>query len=112
MTSITPQRPSDRRAFETAIICALLLESDVVEAIFDEFWEEDGVQYDKAPGDLNSYTLGRIGRHNVVLAYLPDIGLRDSIRTTESFRASFLNIRLGLVVGVIMWRRSTATGLR
>lgn len=93
-------RPADRTAFEIAIICALRHESDAVEAVFDEFWEDDGHTYEKAPGDPNSYTVGRISRHNVVLAYLPGIGKASSASVTASFRASFPNIHLGLVVGV------------
>lgn len=34
-------RPTDRTAFEIAIICTLRTESDAVEALFDEFWEDD-----------------------------------------------------------------------
>src|SRR4051794_18008423 len=93
-------RPADRTAFEIAIICALRIESDAVEAAFEEFWEDDGHRYDKAPGDPNSYTLGRIGYHNVVLAYMPGMGKASSAAVAASFRASFPNIRLGLVVGV------------
>jgi hypothetical protein len=61
-------QPLDRNAFQIAIICALPVESDAVEAFFDEFWEEDNT-YGKAAGDSTAYTTGRIGRHNVVLAY-------------------------------------------
>ena len=93
-------RPTDRTAFEIALICALRIESDAVEAMFDEFWEDDDRGYDKAPGDPNSYTLGRIGRHNVVMAYMPGMGKASSAGVAASFRASFPNIRLGLVVGV------------
>ena len=99
MPSNQYSRPGDRSAFEVAIICALRTESDAVEALFDEFWEEDE-QYGKAPGDLNSYTLGRIGQHNVVLAYMPGMGKGAAANVAASFRSSFPNIRLGLVVGI------------
>jgi hypothetical protein len=52
-------RPTDRSAFDVAIICALRIESNAVEALFDNFWEDK--QYGKAVGDPNSYMLGRIG---------------------------------------------------
>jgi len=100
MSSTQNCRPVDRESFEVAIICALSTESDAVEALFDEFWEEEDEQYGKAPGDPNSYTLGRIGRLNVVLAYLPAIGKASSAIVAASFRASFPCVRLGLVVGV------------
>ncbi|ERF74247.1 hypothetical protein EPUS_03437 [Endocarpon pusillum Z07020] len=100
MSPIQCHRPADRNAFEIAILCALSIESDAVEALFDDFWEEDEVQYGKAPGDPNSYTLGRIGLHNVVLAYMPAMGKAASAGVAAYFRTSFPNVRLGLVVGV------------
>src|SRR2546423_5680224 len=92
-------RPRDRHAFEIAIICALPIESDAVEALFDEFWEDD-VTYGKAPGDTNAYTTGRIGQHNVVLAFMAGMGKAHSASVAASFRSSFDNIKLGLVVGI------------
>ncbi|KAK5045298.1 hypothetical protein LTR84_009404 [Exophiala bonariae] len=92
-------QPRSRDGFEIAIICALRTESDAVEALFDQFWEEE-VEYDKVRGDSNSYTLGRIGRHNVVLAYMPGMGKAASATVAGSFRASFPSIRLALIVGV------------
>ncbi|KAB8074213.1 nucleoside phosphorylase domain-containing protein [Aspergillus leporis] len=94
-------RPTNRNGFEIAIICALSTESDAVEAIFDEvYYEKDGPMYGKAPGDTNSYRLGRIGVHPVVLAYLPGIGKGSSASVAAHVRGSFPNIRLGLVVGI------------
>ncbi|WKT52467.1 NB-ARC [Fusarium oxysporum f. sp. vasinfectum] len=69
-----PPRPSDRRGFEIAIICALTLEADAIEALFDHHWEDDGLPFDKEPGDPNAYSIGVIGRFNVVLAF-PSIKL-------------------------------------
>jgi hypothetical protein len=37
----------------------------------------------------NSYALGRIGQHNVVLAYLPGMGKGASATVAANFRASF-----------------------
>jgi hypothetical protein len=85
-------RPRDRREFEITIICALLIESDAVEALFDEFWEEDYI-YGKAPGDLNTYTLGRIGHHNIVLAFILGISKGYSVSVTASFRSSFVGVK-------------------
>ncbi|KAF2105028.1 purine and uridine phosphorylase [Rhizodiscina lignyota] len=95
------QQPCRRSDFEIALICALRIEADAVEAMFDEFWDDnDEVSYGKAVGDPNAYTLGRIGKHNVVLAYMPGMGKSASASTAASFRSSFTSIRLGLVVGV------------
>ncbi|KAK5202326.1 hypothetical protein LTR20_011143, partial [Exophiala xenobiotica] len=63
--------PRDRRGFEIALICALPLEAECVQEVFDKFWEDEGKKYGKAAGDPNTYTAGVIGEHNVVLAYMP-----------------------------------------
>jgi nucleoside phosphorylase len=91
--------PHNRNAFQIAIICALPLESDAVEAMFDDFWEKDDT-YGKAGGDSNAYTTGRIGGHNVVLVFMPGMGKGHSASVTASLRSSFEEIRLGLVVGI------------
>jgi nucleoside phosphorylase len=97
----THQQPRDRDGFEIAILCALRIEANAVEAMFDEFWDEtDDISYWKAVGEPNGYTLGRIGRHNVVLAYMPGMGKSTSASVAASVRASFNSIRLCLVVGI------------
>jgi nucleoside phosphorylase len=98
MINISP--PAHRSDFEIAVICALRSEADAVEALFDSFWDEDGDRYGKAPGDTNAYTTGVIGRHNVVLAFMPDIGKGRAASVASSFRSSFERIRLALLVGV------------
>lgn len=52
-------RPQSRSKFETAIIRALPLEFDAVEALFDEHY--DNIVYGKQQGDENFYRTGRIG---------------------------------------------------
>ena len=93
-------QPKDRDGFEIAIICALRSEANAVEALFDEYWDEDGDQYGKALGDTNTYTTGAIGRHNVVLAHMPGMGKGSAASVASSFRSSFGRIKLALVVGV------------
>lgn len=93
-------RPKDRNGFEIAIICALRSEADAVEALFDEYWDEDGDRYGKAPEDTNAYTTGVIGRHNVVLAHMPGMGKSNATSVASSFRSSFGRIKLALVVGI------------
>jgi nucleoside phosphorylase len=80
-------QPRDRNAFQVGIICALPVESDAVEGLFDEFWEEDDIY-------------GKIGHHNVVLAFLPGMGKGSSAGVAASFRSSFGGIKLCLVVGI------------
>ena len=98
MSFIYP-KPHNREEFHVAIICAKSSEWNAVEAMFDDSWEPQA-DYGKAQGDMNSYHLGRIGRHNVVLGYLSGMGTKNSATSASSFRSSFLNIRLGLVVGI------------
>ncbi|KAI9681692.1 MAG: hypothetical protein M1822_007044 [Bathelium mastoideum] len=91
--------PRDRNDFDVAIICALQIESDAVEAMFDEIWEGQN-DFGKATNDQNTYTTGRIGSHNVVLAYMPGMGKVASASVAISSLHSFPNITLGLVVGI------------
>ncbi|KAI0965920.1 purine and uridine phosphorylase [Xylaria arbuscula] len=98
--SLIPSRPSRREEFEIALICALPLEYDAVTLQFDEFWDEDGEQYGRAPGDLNTYTTGRIGNYNVVLALLPNMGKAAAAGAAASFRSSYSRLKLAFLVGV------------
>ncbi|KAH8123543.1 hypothetical protein LI328DRAFT_169357 [Trichoderma asperelloides] len=91
--------PKCREGFEIALICALQIESDAVEALFDVYYEED-FSYGKAQGDLNAYTTGKMAGHNVVLAFMPGMGKVNSANVAAGFRASFPKIKLGIVVGI------------
>ncbi|KAG8630848.1 hypothetical protein KVT40_002467 [Elsinoe batatas] len=97
-----PARPSDRSAFEIAIICALVPEANAIQAIFDHIWddEDDEAYIGRAAGDLNQYTVGKIGKHYVVLAYLPDMGSTSAATLSSTLAMSFPNIRLAIVAGV------------
>ncbi|KAH7322580.1 hypothetical protein B0I35DRAFT_426067 [Stachybotrys elegans] len=94
------KRPSRREEFEIGIICALPLESDAVSYLFDKFWDEDGDQYGRAPGDTNHYTTGCIGHYNVVLALLPCMGKTNAASAAASLRSSYSNLKLVLLVGI------------
>ncbi len=83
-----------------AVICALPVEADAVDALFDISWDENGYEYGKAEGDPNSYTTGLLGKHNVVLTHLPGTGKTSASGAAASLRSSFPCIRLALVVGV------------
>lgn len=92
--------PPRREDFNVAVICAIVTEYNAVCQIFDEFWDEEGDQYGRAEGDLNTYTTGRIGKHNVVLALLPHIGKSNAAAAAASFRSSYTHVELALLVGV------------
>ncbi|EEU35239.1 uncharacterized protein NECHADRAFT_16360, partial [Fusarium vanettenii 77-13-4] len=93
-------RPIDREGFETAIICALTLEADAVEALFDHHWADDEVRYGKVPGDPNGYSTGVIGRHNVVLVHMSSMGKSAAASAAIACRMSFPKIKIAILVGV------------
>lgn len=88
----TTQHPVD-----IAILCALPLEADAVEALFDG--QLTG-QYHRAEGDTNSYTLGIIDHHHVVLVHMPGMGTRHAGPVATHCRATFPKICLVLIVGI------------
>ncbi|KAL2141557.1 hypothetical protein VTI28DRAFT_2207 [Corynascus sepedonium] len=100
MNSTQPRRPSSRTDFEIAVICALPIEADGVEALFDRHWDDDGFPYNKAENDTNAYSTGAIGCHNVVLAHMPGMGKASAAMVATNCRRSFPNIKLAVVVGV------------
>ncbi|KAL2802591.1 hypothetical protein BJX63DRAFT_414727 [Aspergillus granulosus] len=93
-------RPESRNDFTVAIICALTLEADAVEAFFDETYDRLGQHYKKQPGDANAYVNGRIGAHNVVLCYMPGMGKGNAASVASSLQISYPRVRLALVVGI------------
>ncbi|KAL7789821.1 nucleoside phosphorylase domain-containing protein [Trichoderma ceciliae] len=97
MTTIAPSR---RDGFDIAIICAIDTEYNAVCLIFDEFWDEDGDVYGRAIGDNNTYTTGRIGKHNVVVALLPQMGKINAAAAAANFRSSYSHLELVLLVGI------------
>ncbi|KAL7799984.1 hypothetical protein V8C37DRAFT_413978 [Trichoderma ceciliae] len=94
------ERPSCREDFEVAIICALPLEYDAVVLLFDEFWDKDGDPYRRAAGDPNTYTTGRIGRHDVVLAFLPHMGKANAAAAAASMRSSYTALKIVFLTGI------------
>ncbi|OGM49971.1 hypothetical protein ABOM_001422 [Aspergillus bombycis] len=93
-------RPKSRQDFTVAIICALSLEADAVEALFDETYDRLGKYYGKQQGDANAYINGRIGNHDVVLCYTSGIGKGSAASVASSLQVSYTGIELALVVGI------------
>lgn len=58
--------------------------------------------FSKNSSDPNSYTWGRMGNHNVVIASLPagEYGLTTTAVTVQGLRSSLPQIRFGLLVGI------------
>lgn len=80
-------------------ICAVTTEYVAAQAFLDE--KHDGPAY-LPPHNKNDYTLGRIGKHNVVVSVLPigEYGTSSAARVAEDMMHSFPNIRIGLMVGI------------
>lgn len=79
-------------------ICAVPVELAAAKAVLDETHEELSMQ----PNDHNSYTLGRIGKHNVVITCLPngEYGTTSATAVAMQLLSSFHSIRFGLMVGI------------
>ncbi|OJJ98904.1 hypothetical protein ASPACDRAFT_53097 [Aspergillus aculeatus ATCC 16872] len=92
-------RPRSRDDFAIAIICALPLEAEAVEALFDKTYDRLGKHYGKQRGDANAYITGRIGKHDVVLCYMPGMSKGSAAAVASSLLVSYTGIRLALVVG-------------
>jgi nucleoside phosphorylase len=92
--------PRSRADFAIAIICALPLEADAVEALFDEPYDRLGKFYGKQPGDANAYINGRIGSHDIVLCYMLRMGKGSAASVASSLRVSYTGVQIALVVGI------------
>jgi nucleoside phosphorylase len=55
-----------------------------------------------SPNDNNDYILGKVGKHNVVIAVLPEgeYGTSSAASVARDMLHSFPNIRIGLMVGI------------
>jgi nucleoside phosphorylase len=80
-------------------ICAITTEYVAAQEFLDE--EHEGPEY-VSPNDTNHYTLGKIGKHNVVIAVLPDneYGKSSAASVARDMLHSFPNVRIGLMVGI------------
>jgi nucleoside phosphorylase len=79
-------------------ICALDVELAAAQGMLDEIHNPLVLPRK----DRNSYTLGRIGHHNVVIACLPQgvTGTISTARVAEQMDATFTNLEFGLLVGI------------
>jgi nucleoside phosphorylase len=80
-------------------ISAVLTEYVAAQAFLDE--EHDMLE-DIPLNDNNNYTLGKVGKHNVVMAVLPDgeYGTSSAAIVARDMLRSFPNVRIGLMVGI------------
>lgn len=87
--------------YTIGLVTALPTERVAVEVMFDKEHSEPAHYY-KAYMDHNSYSWGRIGKHNVVLASLPDqaVGKVEANTVAMSMITTFPSIRVGLMIGI------------
>lgn len=79
-------------------ICALPLEMAAAKLMLDE----EHPPLPRQPTDQNTYILGRIGGHNIVIASLPSgvYGNTSAATVGMQLLSSFRSIRIGLLVGI------------
>lgn len=65
-----------------------------------EMLDEEHERLPQLPADHNVYSLGSIGRHNVVIAGLHQPGNNPAATVVTQMRMTFSNLRFGLLVGI------------
>lgn len=90
---------SNPKEYTVGWICAITTEYVAAQAFLDEEHEGPAVV---SPTDNNTYTLGKVGKHNVVIAVLPDgeYGISAATLVARDMLNSFPNVRIGLMVGI------------
>ena len=86
-------------AYTVGWICALSTEYVAARVFLDN--EHKSPEH-SAQHDNNNYTIGRMGKHNVVIAVLPDgeYGTASAATVARDMLHSFPNVRIGLMVGI------------
>ncbi|KAJ5009127.1 Kinesin light chain [Colletotrichum sp. SAR 10_99] len=90
---------SDPQAYTVGWICAIPTELAAARTFLDK---QHPTPEAVARNDNNSYTLGTMGKHNVVIAILPkrEYGIAAAATVARDLVRTFPNIRIGLMVGV------------
>ena len=89
----------DPKDYTVGWICAVSTEYVAAQAFLDD--RHDEPEY-VSQNDNNDYTLGQVGKHNVVIAVLPDgeYGTSSAAIVARDMLHSFPNVRIGLMVGI------------
>ncbi|OQD64646.1 hypothetical protein PENPOL_c007G05583 [Penicillium polonicum] len=87
-----------RNDYAVGWICALFEEQTAATAMLDQ----EHPDLLKPPGDSNTYTLGSIGQHNIVIACLPEgrMGTHAATACAMQMMSTFPSIKIGLMVGI------------
>lgn len=91
----TRYQPED---YTVSWVCALHLEMAAAHAMLDHIHGN----LPRAPNDPNTYTLGSIGPHNIVITCLPSgyYGLNNAATVASNIERSFPSIEIHLMVGI------------
>ncbi|QPC71879.1 hypothetical protein HYE68_002631 [Fusarium pseudograminearum] len=90
---------SDPRKYTVGWICAIATEYIAAQLFLDK---EHDPPKSVSVNDSNVYTLGKIGKHKVVMAVLPlgEYGISSATGVAKDMLRSFPNVRIGLMVGI------------
>jgi nucleoside phosphorylase len=79
-------------------VCALPKEQTAATAMLDQIHPD----LPKPPNDHNTYTLGSIGKHNIVITCLPKgkVGTNPAATALTRMVSTFPSIKFGLMVGI------------
>ncbi|KAL3470138.1 purine and uridine phosphorylase [Aspergillus californicus] len=89
---MTPLTHAD---YTVACICPLGLEQAPLEALLDETHDTLPTSHDR-----NSYTLGRMGTHNIIIACMPTIGNNSAAICATQLLNDFPCVRFSLLIGI------------
>lgn len=97
--SSPPRQSLSRDHYTVGWICAIITEYVAAQLFLDEEHEQPD---DVTTHDNNHYTLGKVGKHNVVIAVLPygQYGTTSAAAVGRDMLHSFPNVRIGLMVGI------------
>lgn len=92
----------DPNSYTVGWVCALSIEFTAAQVQFETQYKEDELPEHREPNDFNSYSFGKIGKHNVVVAAMPNgqYGTASAATVANNMIRSFPNIRIGLMVGI------------
>ncbi|KAH7115650.1 hypothetical protein EDB81DRAFT_953098 [Dactylonectria macrodidyma] len=90
--------PASHDQYTIAWICALPIEMAAARAMLDDVHQD----LPRHTNDTNTYTLGNVQRHNVVVACLPtaQYGTNNAANVLTHLIRTFPSICLGLMVGI------------
>ncbi|KAH0563399.1 hypothetical protein GP486_002033 [Trichoglossum hirsutum] len=98
MAAQTATEPRTHNEYTVGWVCALPKEQTAATAMLDQRHAD----LPKPSNDPNTYTLGSIGKHNIVIACLPKgkIGTSSAATVATQMVGTFPSIKIGLMVGI------------